>query len=143
MQQWCAQHEDDILFWSWLQWLAQQQFAACWQRSPRRYDGVKRRLVAQRIAAFSQKLLKRRLPGQLRLCVVLYIDINQIDEFTQSDAAQRWWHSAPTRKALKQARGVKRRLVAQRIAAFSQKLLKRRLPGQLRLCVLPDKTPPS
>lgn len=33
VQQWCAQHEDDILFWSWLQWLAQQQFAACWQRS--------------------------------------------------------------------------------------------------------------
>ena len=35
-----------------------------------RYDGVKRRLIAQRIAAFSQKLLKRRLPGQLRLCVL-------------------------------------------------------------------------
>lgn len=33
VQQWCAQHEDDIQFWSWLQWLAQQQFAACWQRS--------------------------------------------------------------------------------------------------------------
>ncbi|PJZ05309.1 4-alpha-glucanotransferase [Pantoea rodasii] len=30
---WCAAHEDEIQFWSWLQWLAQQQFAACWQRS--------------------------------------------------------------------------------------------------------------
>ncbi len=33
VQQWCADHEDEIQFWSWLQWLAQQQFAACWQRS--------------------------------------------------------------------------------------------------------------
>ncbi|WP_128600821.1 4-alpha-glucanotransferase [Pantoea wallisii] len=33
VQQWCAQHEDEILFWSWLQWVAQQQFTACWQRS--------------------------------------------------------------------------------------------------------------
>ncbi|ADU71002.1 4-alpha-glucanotransferase [Pantoea sp. At-9b] len=33
VQQWCAQHEDEIQFWSWLQWLAQQQFAQCWQRS--------------------------------------------------------------------------------------------------------------
>lgn len=33
VQQWCAQHEDEIQFWSWLQWLAQQQFARCWQRS--------------------------------------------------------------------------------------------------------------
>ncbi|KGT93946.1 4-alpha-glucanotransferase [Enterobacter cancerogenus] len=33
VQQWCAAHEDEIQFWCWLQWLAQQQFAACWQRS--------------------------------------------------------------------------------------------------------------
>ncbi|WP_345827906.1 4-alpha-glucanotransferase [Pantoea sp. BRR-3P] len=33
VQQWCAEHEAEIQFWSWLQWLAQQQFAACWQRS--------------------------------------------------------------------------------------------------------------
>ncbi|MFT4270762.1 MAG: 4-alpha-glucanotransferase [Pantoea sp.] len=33
VQQWCTQHEDEIQFWSWLQWLAQQQFAQCWQRS--------------------------------------------------------------------------------------------------------------
>lgn len=33
VQQWCAQHEAEIQFWSWLQWLAQQQFSACWQRS--------------------------------------------------------------------------------------------------------------
>ncbi|MEG3127495.1 4-alpha-glucanotransferase [Pantoea cypripedii] len=33
VQQWCAQHEDEIQFWSWLQFLAQQQFASCWQRS--------------------------------------------------------------------------------------------------------------
>ena len=33
VQQWCGEHEDEIQFWSWLQWLAQQQFAACCQRS--------------------------------------------------------------------------------------------------------------
>lgn len=33
VQAWCAEHEDEIRFWSWLQFLAQQQFAACWQRS--------------------------------------------------------------------------------------------------------------
>ncbi|NIF03106.1 4-alpha-glucanotransferase [Pantoea sp. Acro-805] len=33
VQQWCSEHEEEIQFWSWLQWLAQQQFAACWQRS--------------------------------------------------------------------------------------------------------------
>jgi len=30
---WCAQHEDEIQFWSWLQWLARQQFADCWHYS--------------------------------------------------------------------------------------------------------------
>ncbi|EJL83000.1 4-alpha-glucanotransferase [Pantoea sp. GM01] len=33
VQQWCAAHEEEIQFWSWLQYLAQQQFAACWQYS--------------------------------------------------------------------------------------------------------------
>ncbi len=33
VQQWCAAHEDEIQFWSWLQWVAQEQFAVCWQIS--------------------------------------------------------------------------------------------------------------
>lgn len=33
VQQWCAEHEDEIQFWSWLQWVAQEQFAVCWQIS--------------------------------------------------------------------------------------------------------------
>jgi len=33
VQQWCAQHEDEIQFWSWLQWVAQEQFAICCQIS--------------------------------------------------------------------------------------------------------------
>ena len=33
VQQWCAQHEEEIAFWQWLQWLAQQQFAGCWTHS--------------------------------------------------------------------------------------------------------------
>ncbi|OIX91034.1 4-alpha-glucanotransferase [Pantoea sp. Ae16] len=33
VQAWCAQHEEEIGFWSWLQWLAHQQFSDCWQRS--------------------------------------------------------------------------------------------------------------
>jgi 4-alpha-glucanotransferase len=33
VQRWCQQHEDEIAFWQWLQWLAQQQFSQCWQRS--------------------------------------------------------------------------------------------------------------
>ncbi len=33
VQQWCKQHEDEIAFWQWLQWLAQQQFSRCWQAS--------------------------------------------------------------------------------------------------------------
>lgn len=33
VQAWCTQHEEEIGFWSWLQWLAHQQFSDCWQRS--------------------------------------------------------------------------------------------------------------
>lgn len=33
VQQWCAEHQDEIQFWSWLQWVAQQQFAICFQIS--------------------------------------------------------------------------------------------------------------
>ncbi|PPS59385.1 hypothetical protein CRX72_26885 [Pantoea sp. BRM17] len=51
VQAWCAQHEEEIGFWSWLQW-------------------------------------------------------SQVAAFQQSAAAQRWWKSAKTRKALEKARAV-------------------------------------
>lgn len=33
VQQWCKEHEEEIAFWQWLQWLAQQQFSGCWAHS--------------------------------------------------------------------------------------------------------------
>lgn len=33
VQNWCEQHGEEIAFWQWLQWLAQQQFSQCWARS--------------------------------------------------------------------------------------------------------------
>ncbi len=36
VQRWCEQHEDEIAFWQWLQYLAQQQFSRCWQISQTR-----------------------------------------------------------------------------------------------------------
>jgi len=33
VQRWCERHEEEIAFWQWLQWLAQQQFSHCWARS--------------------------------------------------------------------------------------------------------------
>lgn len=33
VQRWCETHEEEIAFWQWLQWLAQNQFAECWARS--------------------------------------------------------------------------------------------------------------
>ncbi|QKJ85285.1 4-alpha-glucanotransferase [Paramixta manurensis] len=36
VQQFCQQHHDEVRFWLWLQWLANQQFDACWQLSQRR-----------------------------------------------------------------------------------------------------------
>ena len=33
VQHWCEQNEDEIAFWQWLQFLAQQQFSQCWQVS--------------------------------------------------------------------------------------------------------------
>ena len=32
VKQFCTEHQDEIAFWSWLQWLAWQQFSDCWQR---------------------------------------------------------------------------------------------------------------
>ena len=32
VQRWCEEHIDEIRCWMWLQWLAQTQFAQCWQR---------------------------------------------------------------------------------------------------------------
>ncbi len=34
--QFCRQHEQEVRFWLWLQWLASSQFDACWQHSQRR-----------------------------------------------------------------------------------------------------------
>ncbi|MDQ6191858.1 4-alpha-glucanotransferase [Klebsiella pneumoniae] len=34
----CVEHEDDVSFYLWLQWLAWSQFAACWETSQR--DGM-------------------------------------------------------------------------------------------------------
>lgn len=34
----CVEHEDDVSFYLWLQWLARSQFAACWETSQR--DGM-------------------------------------------------------------------------------------------------------
>ncbi|MFD1800816.1 4-alpha-glucanotransferase [Mixta tenebrionis] len=31
VQQFCRQHEDEVRFWLWLQWLANRQFDECWQ----------------------------------------------------------------------------------------------------------------
>lgn len=33
VQQFCQQHEDEVHFWLWLQWLASRQFDECWQLS--------------------------------------------------------------------------------------------------------------
>ncbi|MCX8958852.1 4-alpha-glucanotransferase [Erwinia psidii] len=33
VQHFCRQHEDEVQFWLWLQWLANRQFDACWQLS--------------------------------------------------------------------------------------------------------------
>jgi hypothetical protein len=35
----CIEHEDDVSFYLWLQWLAWSQFAACWETSQR--DGCR------------------------------------------------------------------------------------------------------
>ncbi|MBN9931362.1 hypothetical protein HZD82_23115, partial [Pantoea agglomerans] len=35
---------------------------------------------------------------------VIYIDVSQVADFQQSAAAQKWWKSARTRKALTKAR---------------------------------------
>lgn len=32
VQQFCREQQDEVRFWLWLQWLAQRQFDACWQR---------------------------------------------------------------------------------------------------------------
>ncbi|GHK56056.1 hypothetical protein KPZU09_57920 [Klebsiella pneumoniae] len=38
MKAFCVEHEDDVSFYLWLQWLAWSQFAACWETSQR--DGM-------------------------------------------------------------------------------------------------------
>ena len=35
VRQFCRQHQDEVNFWLWLQWLANRQFDACWQVSQR------------------------------------------------------------------------------------------------------------
>ncbi|MFH8135877.1 4-alpha-glucanotransferase [Pantoea osteomyelitidis] len=44
-------------------------------------------------------------PSSRRWLNVLYIDVTQVEDFQQSKAAQRWWKTAKTRRALEKARG--------------------------------------
>ncbi|AXY35336.1 4-alpha-glucanotransferase [Yersinia pseudotuberculosis] len=43
-------------------------------------------------------------PSSRRWLNVIYIDINRVEEFQQSEAAQRWWHQAETQQALAKSR---------------------------------------
>lgn len=45
-------------------------------------------------------------PSSRRWLNVTYIDVNQVEEFVQSEEAQRWWQLPTTRDALHQARSV-------------------------------------
>lgn len=44
-------------------------------------------------------------PSSRRWLNVIYIDINRVEEFQQSEAAQRWWHQAETQQALAKKSG--------------------------------------
>ncbi|ADU71776.1 4-alpha-glucanotransferase [Pantoea sp. At-9b] len=43
-------------------------------------------------------------PSSRRWLNVLYIDVNAVEDFRQSEDAQRWWHSSPTQQAWQAAR---------------------------------------